>query len=121
VSKQDIKIQSEDLLAFVDSSIEGETLTGTSSPPPVSANRLQAFRQMLVRANSFFLAGDLSSCLKQLSSALGKCDSGTDPPDFVQGSARASVAAYLVALRNAVDVENVRDTAYGAMKAQGLL
>lgn len=118
MSKEAIAKQVFDCLAYVDTAVDEKTLIGTSSPPPVAANRLRAFGSMLTTANAMFIVGDLIACYDQFSAASRKCNGEEQPIDFVQGDSRVVVFTQITNLMYEIDQEHARDMAYGSLKAQ---
>jgi hypothetical protein len=87
----------EDILDFIDESIEEGTLQGTG-PGKSAQNRLTALRNMIEAAGELITEGDLESARDQLLAAYRKCDGAPTPPDFVEGPAREELAELILAL-----------------------
>jgi len=119
MTKEIISKQIEQFSTLVNNAVDEGTLVGTSSPPPVAANRLNAFKEMITNFQSLFNAGRIEDCYVQLISISNKCNAVIPPVDFVKGDARAGIAIQVGNLISIIAVEIERDHAYGCLKAQG--
>ncbi|MFC1792531.1 hypothetical protein ACFL3Q_02975 [Planctomycetota bacterium] len=85
----------EEILDFVDDSVEDGTLTG-DGPGKSAGNRLNALINMLEEAQSLIEAGLYEEACDQLWSAYRKCDGVARPPDFVTGDAADDLAVMIL-------------------------
>ncbi len=118
MAKEEISINIDMFSTFVINAVDEGSLFGTSSPPPVAANRLRTFRSMLANAALLFNADKLEDCHAQYSSALVKCDGQEPSVDFVKGPSRSDVALHIANLLAIISLEIERDQAYGSLKTQ---
>ncbi|MHC4436123.1 MAG: hypothetical protein ACYS3S_02100 [Planctomycetota bacterium] len=81
----------EEILDFVDESVEDGTLTG-NGPGNSAGNRLNALRNMIENAAALIEDGFYEEACDQLWSAYRKCDGKLRPPDFVAGEAAEDLA-----------------------------
>ena len=90
--------QISNLVSAFDEAVAAGDLRGSGAG--ASANeRLQALRNMLVRAGDLVEAGSISQACVQLADALARTDGRVPPVDFVTGGAASELAAEIVALR----------------------
>jgi hypothetical protein len=87
----------EEILDFVDESVEDGTLTG-DGPDNSGDNRLNALINMLEEAQSLIEAGLYEEACDQLWSTYRKCDGELRPPDFVTGEAAEDLAYMILAV-----------------------
>ena len=85
----------EEILDFVDESVEYGTLTG-DGPGNSGDNRLNALINMLEEAQSLIEAGLYEEACDQLWAAYRKCDGDPRPPDFVTGDAADDLAGMIL-------------------------
>jgi hypothetical protein len=81
----------EEILDFVDESVDVGTLTG-DGPGNSGDNRLNALINMLEEAQSLIEAGLYDEACDQLWSTYRKCDGESRPPDFITGEAAEDLA-----------------------------
>jgi len=81
----------EEILDFVDESVDVGTLTG-EGPGKSADNRLNALRNKLEEAQRLIEAGLYEEACDQLWSTYRKCDGEPRPPDFVTGDAADDLA-----------------------------
>ncbi|MFC1792020.1 hypothetical protein ACFL3Q_00350 [Planctomycetota bacterium] len=81
----------EEILDFVEESVEDGTLTG-DGPGKSADNRLNALINMLEEAQGLIEAGLYEEACDQLWSAYRKCDGEIRPRDFVTGEAAEDLA-----------------------------
>jgi hypothetical protein len=81
----------EEVLAFVDESVDAGTLTG-EGPGNSADNRLNALRNKLEEAQGLIEAELYEEACDQLWSIYRKCDGDSHPPDFVTGEAAEDLA-----------------------------
>ena len=116
-NKKNIEGQIDQFSDFVSTAIDEGDLIGTSSPPPVAANRLKAFKNMIANAQSLFVSRRIEDSYAQLLDVLQKCNG--EHIDFVRGSVREDVFLQITNLITIIAAEIERDHAYGGLKAAG--
>jgi len=89
----------EEILDFVDASVEDGTLVG-QGPGKSADNRLNALINMLEEAQRLIEAEQIEEACDQLWSAYRKCDGELRPPDFVTGEAAEDLADMILVLMN---------------------
>lgn len=118
-SKEDIEMQIDQFSDFVSNAVDEGDLIGTSSPPPVARNRLNAFKYMIAKAQVLFVSRRIEDSYSQLLAVLQKCNG--EHIDFVQGDARIDVFLQITNLIAVLVAEIERDHAYGGLKALGYI
>ena len=94
--------QIEDVIDLLDTSVEDGTIIGIG-PGKSANNRLNAFSNMLMEANSLIDAGNFAEASDQLASALKHADGQDKPKDFVAGSALPQLAQLIQDLIETLD------------------
>ena len=86
------------LVKGFDEGVAAGDLSG-SGPGGSAPGRLDAMRNMLVRAEELIAAGLLGDACRQLLDAFKRTDGASPPTDFVVGSAAGSLASEIATLR----------------------
>jgi hypothetical protein len=86
-----------DILAFVDSAVEGGTLAG-SGPGGSASGRLGALINMVEAAGTMVADSQIAEACQQLQDALRRTDGAPRPPDFVTGPNATDLAARIQTL-----------------------
>jgi beta propeller repeat protein len=98
---QTLAQQIEDLLAFFDAAVTGETLVGDGQGSS-AAKRLSALRNMLVAAGGMIAEGKIADACAQLGDVRDRTDGEPQPPDFAGGAdamtLHVRISALLVSL-----------------------
>lgn len=89
---EDALSEIEDINSFFQEHIGEGELTGIGNNEKVAANRLNALGNMLKEAKRLIEQGDYEGAILQLQSIYKKVDGNPNPPDFVEGEARAELA-----------------------------
>jgi len=97
------KEQIENILQFVDESVENGTLEGRGCIRLVAQIRLKIFTQMLEQAKSFIDRGLTRPACSLLLHAHLWCDGDPSPPDFVEGEATPRLAWMIQFLRRSLE------------------
>ena len=93
------ELQIANILAFIDSSVSGQTLAG-SGPGNSGPGRLNALRNMIRAAGDLIQDGFIVAACDQLLDAEQRTDGIPKPPDFVTGSAAADLLTLITKLRS---------------------
>lgn len=91
-----------DLIAFIETSVGNGSLAGSGAGKSAEG-RLKAFVGMIDEARALLADGLVAEAVAQLQDALMRTDGLSPPPDFVQGEARAELAARIEALVTSFD------------------
>jgi hypothetical protein len=90
------------ILAYFDTSVSAHTLYGIG-PGKSAVGRQGALRNMIEAAGDLVGHTKYDKAAQQLRDVYAKCDGRTLPPDFVDGSARPTLAAKIAALATRLD------------------
>ena len=96
--------QVAEILDFVDTSVDGGTLTG-DGPGNSAEKRLNALINMIEAAGDLVEDGDIEGACQQLLDAYKKTDGEPKPPDFVAGEAASELADMIQDLRATLGCE----------------
>jgi hypothetical protein len=94
----------EEILEFVEDSVEDQTLTG-DGPGKSGDNRLNALINMIEEAQTLIEAGLYEEACDQLWSVYRRCDGELRPPDFVTGDAADDLADMILLIMDELGCE----------------